>query len=355
MTSKTNYRRTAARPLPADAKDSIGPLVEELTSAARPRDVGPDAGGAAVVPLTIPPIDVDDAEMQRGLFDILLPTVAQSVWSIFTAATGAQRELGKPVRDQDQQVRDFTSILGGVLPTLWQLLPTVIDAISQQRDIDAEVPDDDEARARWIFPLLAALAPIVIEQAPKIIDLITGSRDVTALPADADLGSQDVPPVSVLKGEYVERFGFPSIGSLFGGIAQNLPAILNVVSQLTARDITLNWLNFEGQRFPDGDVIRLAETDLGDPDQIQITLHQPWNTWWKGIELLNGDSVVYGLAVSNNSRDAEGAVIDVNQLAGAGHLRFSKAKAFGIHTAMYDIGELTQKRGKRLDFHWLDD
>jgi hypothetical protein len=150
-------------------------------------------------------------------------------------------------------------------------------------------------------------------------------------------------------------FGGRSFGGLFAGLVQALPGVLNVFLGRETRDIGLNWINFTGQRLPDGDVIALYEYDLGDPNVIEIELHQPYNTWWKGIELFIGDSFVEGAYVQDSRRDSQTMRHEIAQLEGAGNLKFLKAKFAGVHTGMYSIFNIQEKRGKRLAFYWLDD
>jgi hypothetical protein len=150
------------------------------------------------------------------------------------------------------------------------------------------------------------------------------------------------------------RFGAPVIGALFSGLVQALPDIVAAFAG-RAREIQLNWINFVGERFPDGDTIHLDETDLGDPNVIEIELHQPYNTWWKGVEVFVGDTMIERLYVWDSNRDAGPVRINVNDLIGGGNVIFNKAKFLGIHTRMYVIAGLDQKRGKRMSFSWLDD
>jgi hypothetical protein len=312
------------------------------------RDVGPDVSGA---PGTFPTIDPTDPELQKGLFDTLFHVVGPAVLAALDAFTGQQRAAGVAVSaDPDQHVRDLVSILTDLGPKLWGLVPDVISALAQTASTgnrDVPSPEDDEAQQRFLIPLLTGLLPVVIPAVTDLINNLFKQRDVSP-------NGPAAPTLSVVRGETGAVVGRDLFGTLFSGIVQSLPGIIQLLTG-QSRDIGLNWNNFGSGRTYDGDDIILTESDLGDPNVIEFTLNQPYNTWWKGIEVMVGDSVIQSMSVQDNKHSDGPYRVPASQLRGAGHLRISKAKFLGIHTNMYEVYGLDQKAGKSLVFDWLDD
>jgi len=308
------------------------------------RDVGPDVGVAGNA---VPVIDANDPELQRNLWGTLLQVVAPAVVAAVDAFTGRQRSAGLPGPEPDDRVRDLTAFLTEMGPKLWDLVPGVIETLTRTANENRGLPepDDDEAQSRWLFPLISILAPVVIPAVTDLINGLVGSRDARPDGSSAE--------ISLVRGESGATIGRDLFGSLFGGLAQLLPSVLSLIGG-QSRDTGLTLASFPTRTY-DGDFITMAETDLGDPATVEISLSQPYNTWWKQIEVMAGDSVIASLWCGNDRHDDGPFQIPVSRLREGGHLRFWKAKLFGAHTAMYDVYELDQKAGKSLHFEWLDD
>jgi hypothetical protein len=105
---------------------------------------------------------------------------------------------------------------------------------------------------------------------------------------------------------------------------------------------------------PDGDHIWLAEqADATIPaTQVEVVL-KSGVTWWKEIKAFN--SAAQPLSSVETQDSQRGPVAMRLNLADARWLVFSKAKAFGIHTGMYQLGGLDGKGGRRLTFTWASD
>ena len=337
--------RTVTDPTP-DYSQEAERMVQDLGAvpATGTRDVGPDVAAPAGA---LPAIDPNDPELQRSLWGPLFQVVGPAVVAAVDALAGQQRAAGLPEADADQRVRDLTSFLTTIGPKLWDLVPEAIETLTRTAAENRGLPaaDDDEAQSRWIFPLISALAPVVIPAVTDMINGLVGHRDVGPDGASSE--------VSLLRGELGATVGRDLFGSIFGGIVQVLPTVFTLLGG-QSRDTGLTLDSFPTRTY-DGDFINMVVSDLGDPSMIEISLSQPYNTWWKQIELMAGDSVIQAMWCQDGRHDDGPVRIPVTQLRRAGHLRFSKAKFWGVHTAMYDVYDLDKKAGKSLHFEWLDD
>jgi hypothetical protein len=339
-------------PTPEEIRAYAREVAEDVVEAAQDVVAERPGGRALLERRDIREIDPDDQQLQRDIFDVLVPVVGNVLLSVLSAIKTQRRDAGDPeTPDVEPQVRDFAAILADLLPELLDLVPDIIDVISGERDVPVT---DEETTERWIWPLVTVLAPWVLDQVSGLVSEIAGDRDLEA-PPNADWDPGVIPTPSPVRGEFGARFGSQAIGGLFSGIIQVLPDVFALLTGGQSRDIALNWVNFQGQRFPDGDVIQLEETDLGDPNVIEFELHQPWNTWWKGLQVYIGDSLVQETYVQDSRRDSETLHFEVDQLAGAGRVKLLKAKIFGVHTGIYDVYELEEKAGRRLALYWYDD
>jgi hypothetical protein len=340
--------RGAVAATPPDFTEAAESMARALV--ARPaegtgtRDLGPDVEA----PQTFPQIDPNDPELQRSLWTTLFQVAAPAVVAAIDAFTGQQRAAGVPVSDGEDRVRSITSFLSDIGGKLWDAVPDLIGVLAQQAVANRDVPqpDDEQAQSRWIFSLVSALAPVVV---PAVTDMVNGLFGKRA----ADQGGT-APTISLLSGEMGGTVGRDLFGTLFGAATQALPQIIDLLVGQRSRDPGLNLSALTGRTY-DGDLFNVVETDLGDPSVIEFSLAQPYNTWWKQIEVMAGDTVI-GAMWCQDGRHEDGPVrVRVDQLRVGGHLRLSKAKFWGIHTAMYEVYQLDQKAGKSLRIEWLDD
>lgn len=111
------------------------------------------------------------------------------------------------------------------------------------------------------------------------------------------------------------------------------------------------------------DTIDYGETYGRDSrtNQIRIELSSaPHVTWWKSIEVLDAENNVMD-SVSTEGRSL-GPTVMIIPVRGRGgrnpstlKLKFLKAKAFGVHTGMYTLCNLSGQVGKTLYFRWSRD
>lgn len=326
--------------------------IEATGELARPGIV-PDTPGSSAAPRSVPPIDADDPRLRADLITALVKAVGPVGIALLNAVDSQQRDAGQAIeRDIERRTRGLTAILGALLPRIVESLPDVVSALTGQGGVPQEAED---AYERWLVPLLTALAPSVLDAVPGIVQQMTGPRRVPPPPPGTAGPRGLTVPITLASPETGVRFGSAALGGLFSGLVQALPDVIGAFADQQVQEVQLNWINFTGQRFPAGDVIALYESPLDDPDAIEFELHQPYNTWWKGMEVFVGDTMIQSLYVQDGQRDAGPVRININELVGAGSLIFSKAAFLGIHTRFYVIGGLDQKRGRRLSFVWLDD
>jgi hypothetical protein len=109
---------------------------------------------------------------------------------------------------------------------------------------------------------------------------------------------------------------------------------------------------------PDGDVIWLKRETSGVPlNQVELVLQTGRHvTWWKEIKVF--DRYGHELSWVSTQNANHGPVVmrlNTSQLYAAS-IVFSKAKAFGIHTGMYEVfGGLYNRGGTRFIFTWETD
>ena len=79
-------------------------------------------------------------------------------------------------------------------------------------------------------------------------------------------------------------------------------------------------------------------------------------TWWKQIKLLNPDRTD-GPAVStqDDRRGPEVLTVDAADIHPGSRLLLSKAMVLGVHTDVYEIGDLATMIGKNVDLQWWRD
>ena len=153
---------------------------------------------------------------------------------------------------------------------------------------------------------------------------------------------------------------------------QTGPNIVHELSDLTAmsgRRVTFRWLrDNEGgnenaalgwesftERLPQGDLIRLTVTPGSPGFATFILANTRRTTWWKQIQLVGSDRVARD---SVSLQDRTGAPVSLripNTQLYRSRLRFSKAMLLGVHTDIYELGDLGLADGKTVTFEWLRD
>ena len=116
----------------------------------------------------------------------------------------------------------------------------------------------------------------------------------------------------------------------------------------------IDWKQLDGQtRLPDGDRIAVQVTpNAVSPDSIQIQLQlAPGVTWWKGLQASE--------IVLDQCQDTQNFCSTRMSYAEFRTRAFTKwkAKAFGIHTAMYTLNNQNDfmTAGNSYLFEWLGD
>ena len=104
----------------------------------------------------------------------------------------------------------------------------------------------------------------------------------------------------------------------------------------------------------DGDSIETSVTAI-EPGQMQFRLIAAPNVrWWKEIQIFDGFAKAQDFT-QDDRKCTMVLTVNTRDLSGSGVLIFSKAKFLGIHTGMYEIHNLRQFDGRRLDFTWTRD
>jgi hypothetical protein len=106
----------------------------------------------------------------------------------------------------------------------------------------------------------------------------------------------------------------------------------------------------KGEKLPDGDIVRVLVADGGDPNIITVGLSLGVR-WWKGIQ---SDNIV--LCQAQDDQTSSLAGVPASQVHEHG-LQLWKAKAFGVHTKMYNIENPRSwaNGGKTYTFIWEHD
>jgi hypothetical protein len=290
------------------------------------RDVGPDAATPGPEP----------GERYSPIFTALLPVLIEAVPAVIGGIRDGDRDLAGSGDRRDHVERDFGTVLGILLPQLINLLPHLVQAFGDDRDLPR---DGDEVTERFLQPLLATLLPMFVQVAPAIVAALTGrSRSTEVLPASSP--------------EFAQRFLGPLLAVLVPALAGALPQLIAAVTG-QSRGTQLNWVNFAGQWLPDNDTMSMQESDI-DAGFIEFELTQPYAGWDKALRLMIGGTQVDRVDVNRNARESRVMRVSVDQVRGAGYLEFVKAKAFGVMTGMYRLTALEQKAGKRIRFNWLN-
>jgi hypothetical protein len=133
------------------------------------------------------------------------------------------------------------------------------------------------------------------------------------------------------------------------------------LSQLSQKIITVEGdqelVGIQDSPLADGDHIWLSvePSDVG-ANGIEISLSSaPHVTWYKEIKAFDGPGDTLGWIATQDAEHGPVSmkIADVTLIT---NLVFTKAKAFGIHTGMYQVTQgLLDHRGHKLDFNWASD
>jgi hypothetical protein len=131
------------------------------------------------------------------------------------------------------------------------------------------------------------------------------------------------------------------------GVAYGVYKLGELVVNLFRGAIDIRWSNLGSTSVAgDGeDTIVLTDNGPGTPGAYTLTLTvPPWMTWWKAAELYSPRGDLKGKAdcwtdagvPADQGKKTSSFTIPASEVAG-GFLVLKKAKAFGVHTAMYVI------------------
>jgi hypothetical protein len=122
--------------------------------------------------------------------------------------------------------------------------------------------------------------------------------------------------------------------------------------------ISIDWYDVTvSRRLPDGDVVTARFEPTNDPSKFEVVLQlAAHKTWWKGVQILDNTYAEVGfLEVQDSTKEAGPAVFVSDDVEVGGRLKLWKAKAFGVHTEMYELADLERLRGQRVTFRWSAD
>jgi hypothetical protein len=107
---------------------------------------------------------------------------------------------------------------------------------------------------------------------------------------------------------------------------------------------------------PDGDHIGVSVVKLGDPKQIMFRMTTTSNiTWWKQIKFVDGNGDALSQDYTQDNKHGTNTMIYYDAQLNGASLVFSKAKAFGVHTDMFQLCGLTASEGYLYIFNWDKD
>ena len=125
---------------------------------------------------------------------------------------------------------------------------------------------------------------------------------------------------------------------------------------------TISWSHLiAGTRLSDGDAITASVTPTAG-NQLQLALKTGHAvTWWKGIEVIdqNNQKIAFAYTQDQNHGPACTTVTLSGVDGQLARVEFQKAKVFGVHTGMYQIGPDALNNGKLsgvlITFNWTAD
>src|SRR5579864_5426327 len=115
----------------------------------------------------------------------------------------------------------------------------------------------------------------------------------------------------------------------------------------------IDWFSFPNLS---DDQITIAKSPLADTTLVTFTLIlDPAITWWKELKFFDKNNNVLGeVSNADNGFGPYTFSIPAGSLDGS-VLVISKAKAFGVHTGMYEIFDLLSQAGTHITFTWVSD
>jgi hypothetical protein len=132
----------------------------------------------------------------------------------------------------------------------------------------------------------------------------------------------------------------PGMGAIIWLVASGLTVGLGaLLVNLFRGAIDIRWSNLGTSSVAgDGeDTITLSSGPSPAPGAYLVTLEVPtFMTWWKAAELYDRHGQLRGTAWTKDEKKNSQFIVPASEVAG-GFLVLKKAKAFGVHTAMYVI------------------
>ncbi|MFD7341262.1 hypothetical protein ACFV98_35565 [Streptomyces violascens] len=118
--------------------------------------------------------------------------------------------------------------------------------------------------------------------------------------------------------------------------------------------IHIEWGQLENAQRLQEDQLKLRISEFTDPEftEFQLSLLGAVN-WWKGIEVKNSGGQIVDFVDATGPQQGLTEVPWDSILGGS--VVLWKAKAFGIHTPMYDLSISHRLKGKCLSFRWVAD
>ena len=112
----------------------------------------------------------------------------------------------------------------------------------------------------------------------------------------------------------------------------------------------------KGSKLTDGDRVK-AVRERGDArDEYAFTLELgPGITWWKGLIAVNDDGEQTQLAEVQDDNNSADLLLTQDDIDDGATLELWKAKAFGAHTHVYTLTELSKAKGKHVTLTWKQD
>jgi hypothetical protein len=109
-------------------------------------------------------------------------------------------------------------------------------------------------------------------------------------------------------------------------------------------------------KWEDSDHIDLVD-EAGTAGRIEFVLRTDPSgqhaDWWRALALVdNSTGTQFAIVEIDKSNMGPSTMSDTVERLGNAFINIQKAKAFGVHTGMYDLRNLTEKAGRRITFIW---
>ncbi len=118
----------------------------------------------------------------------------------------------------------------------------------------------------------------------------------------------------------------------------------------------VTWDSFNGL-LPDYDLINVTiEVNAVAANVVEFRLETtPHIDWWKAIRVPDGLGSSWELWTKDD-KHSDSVALWAHQVRNGQVLEFKKAKLFGVHTGVYDLGGLERlEGGTRVTFRWVQD